>query len=380
MARLPRFLALVSLLTACSENMMSPTAPTPGAASRSVSTNAPGAVYTQTNSPYGNAVLTFRRAADGSLVSAGATSTGGVGSGAGLGSQGSVTLSADGSWLLVVNAGSNEVSSFAVGDNGALTLRGRASSGGLTPISVTIHDDLVYVLNAGGTGNISALRLAQDGTLAPIAGSSRGLSGAAVGPAEVGFDPSGAWLVVTEKNTNKIDTWRVGANGLASGRVINASSGVTPFGFTFTSQGVLAVTEAFGGATDASATSTYTINPDGTLHVISASAPTTETSACWVVATNNGRFVFVTNASSASVTGYSVDQGSLSLLVPGGKSANTGAGATDIAITRNSHNLYTLNGGAHTITSFDVSQSTGTLSVTAPPVTVPAGVVGLAAK
>jgi 6-phosphogluconolactonase (cycloisomerase 2 family) len=380
MARLTRFLALASLLTACSESTMSPTGPTPGAASRSVSSNGPGAVFTQTNSPAGNAVLTFRRAADGSLTAAGATPTGGAGNGAGLGSQGSVTLSSDGDWLLVVNAGSNEVSSFAVGDNGSLTLRGKAASGGLTPISVTIHDDLVYVLNAGGTGNISALRLAQDGTLTPIAGSSRGLSGADVGPAEVSFDPTGTSLVVTEKNTNKIDTWHIGANGLASGRVINPSSGVTPFGFTFTSKGVLAVTEAFGGAPDASATSTYTINADGTLHVISASTPTTETSACWAVATNNGRFVFVTNASSASVTGYSVDQGSLSLLVADGKSGNTGAGATDVAITENSHNLYTLNGGAHTITSFDVSQATGQLSVTAPPVAVPAGVVGLAAK
>ena len=380
MARLTRFLALASLLTACSENTMSPTGPTPGAASRSVSSNGPGAVFTQTNSPAGNAVLTFRRAADGSLTAAGATSTGGTGNGAGLGSAGSVTLSSDGDWLLVVNAGSNEVSSFAVGDNGALTLRGRASSGGLTPISVTIHDDLVYVLNAGGTGNISALRLAQDGTLAPIAGSSRGLSGADVGPAEVRFDPSGTRLVVTEKNTNKIVTWRIGETGLASGRVINASSGVTPFGFTFTSQGVLTVTEAFGGAADASATSTYTINEDGTLHVISASVPTTESSACWVVATNNGRFVFVSNTGSASISAYSVTQGSLSLLDPDGKSAQTGAAPGDNAVSQNSQNLYTLNGGAHTITSFDVSQSTGTLTVAAPPLTVPVGVVGLAAK
>jgi hypothetical protein len=98
------------------------------------------------------------------------------------------------------------------------------------------------------------------------------------------------------------------------------------------------------------------------------------------VATNNGRFVFVTNAVSASVSGYSVNQGALSLLDPDGKSGVTGAGANDLAITQNSQNLYTLNGGAHTITSFDVSQSTGALTVAAPPLTVPAGAVGLAAK
>jgi 6-phosphogluconolactonase (cycloisomerase 2 family) len=381
MARLTRFLVLGSLLTACSENAMSPTAPAPGgAASRSVGAGVAGAVFTQTNATTGNAVLIYRRSADGSLNAGGSVATGGTGTGAGLGSQGAVTLSDDGNWLLVVNAGSNDVSSFSVGDGGALTLRGRASSGGVMPISVTVHDDLVYVLNAGGTGNISGLRLAADGSLSPIASSSRGLSTASAGPAEVRLDPTGAWLVVTEKNTNKIDTWHVGANGLATGRVVNASSGITPFGFTFTSQGVLAVSEAFGGAVDASATSTYTINPDGTLNVISASVPTTETSACWAVATNNGRFVFVTNATSGSVSGYSVHQGQAELLKADGKSAVTGAAPTDEAISQNSQFLYTLNGGSHTISSFGVSQATGELSTAGAPAAVPGGVVGIAAK
>jgi VCBS repeat-containing protein len=380
MARLPYLLVLTSLLAACSEDSVIPTAPTPGAASRSVGVGAaPGAVYTETNSTSGNAVLVFRRAADGSLTAAGSVATGGTGSGAGLGSQGAVTLSDDGNWLLVVNPGSNDVSSFAVGPNGALTLRDRASSGGTHPISVTIHGNLVYALNDGGSGNIAGLRLGTDGSLTPIAGSSRALSGAAVGPAQVQLDPTGTWLVVTEKNTNKIDTWHVGDDGLAFGRVINASSGVTPFGFTFTTQGVLAVSEAFGGAANASATSTYTINPDGTLHVISASAATTETSACWTVATTNGKFVYVTNAVSGSVTGYGSRQGELSRLDADGKSATTGATPTDMAISHNSQALYTLNGGAHTITGFGVSQATGVLTSVGA-VTVPAGAVGIAAK
>jgi 6-phosphogluconolactonase len=380
MARLTRFLVLGSLVTACSENTMSPTAPLPnGAAARSLGASAPGAVFTQTNATSGNSVLIYRRSADGSLASAGSVATSGTGSGAGLGSQGAVTLSDDGNWLLVVNAGSNDVSSFAVGDGGSLTLRGKASSGGIMPISVTVHDGLVYVLNAGGTGNISGLRLAGDGSLSPIPSSTRGLSTAAAGPAEVRFDASGAWLVVTEKNTNKIDTWRVDANGLATGRVVNASAGEEPFGFTFTTQGVLAVSEAFGGAVNASATSTYTINADGTLRIISASVPTTETAACWVVATKNGRFVYAANAGSASVSGYSVRQGQLSLLVAGGKSGNTGASPTDEAISQNSQFLYTLNGGSHTISSFGVSQANGDLSDVGA-ATVPTGVVGLAAK
>ena len=380
MARLSRFLVLSALLAACSETSMSPSITAAAGSSRDSRGNGTaGAVFTATNSASGNQVIVYRRSADGSLSSPASYSTGGNGSGAGLGSQGSVTLSADGNWLLVVNAGSNDVSSFAVADNGALTLRGKASSGGTMPISVTIHDDLVYALNAGGTGNISALRLNGDGTLSPIAGSTRALSTSAAGPAEVSFDPTGAWLVVTEKNTSKIDTWHVGANGLATGRVVNASAGITPFGFTFTSKGILTVTEAFGGAVDGSAVSSYTINGDGTLNTITASAPTTETAACWIVATNNSKFVYATNASSASISGFGVDKGALDLLTPGGKTGNTGAGATDVAITSNSQFVYSLNGGAHTITGFGVSQSNGSLDANGA-VSVPTGAVGLAAK
>ncbi len=380
MRRPTRFLILGSLLTACTENMNSPSLTAPDQSARSAhGGGVVSAVYSETNAPSGNDVLVFRRAADGSLGAPTSVATGGSGTGAGLGSQGAVTLSPDGNWLLVVNAGSDEISSFAVGDDGTLTFAGKASSGGTTPISVAIHDDLVYVLNAGGSGNIAGLRLQPNGALVPIAGSSRGLSTPASGPAEVSFDPTGAWLVVTEKSTNKIVTWRVTAAGLAVGRVINASSGATPFGFTFTPLGVLAVTEAFGGAADASAVSTYTINSNGTLNVISASTPTTETSACWIVATNNGKFVYSTNASSASVSGFEARQGALELLVAGGKSGVTGAGATDVAITGNSQFLYTLNGGAHTISLFGVSQSTGNLNALGA-ISVPVGAAGIAAK
>src|SRR3954447_27023812 len=73
-----------------------------------------GAVYTLTNSPAGNAVLVYTRAADGALVPAASYPTGGLGTGAGLGSQGAVVFSDDGRRLLAVNAGSDSVSLFAV--------------------------------------------------------------------------------------------------------------------------------------------------------------------------------------------------------------------------------------------------------------------------
>jgi len=71
-------------------------------------------VYVTTNSSAGNAVTIFSREADGSLTPSGSLATGGLGSGSALGSQGALVLSEDGRFLFTVNAGSNQVSVFAV--------------------------------------------------------------------------------------------------------------------------------------------------------------------------------------------------------------------------------------------------------------------------
>src|SRR6266702_148088 len=130
----------------------------------------PGAVYTLTNQVGGNAVAVFARGADGRLTAAGTVSTGGTGTGASLGSQSAVTLSDDGRSLFAVNAGSNDVSVFSVSPGGGLALASRTASGGTLPISLTVHGNVLYVLNAGGTGNISGFAVGTSGTLTAIAG------------------------------------------------------------------------------------------------------------------------------------------------------------------------------------------------------------------
>ena len=77
-----------------------------------------GAVYTLGNAAAGNAVLAFDRAADGRLTPAGTFPTGGLGSGAGLGSQGALALAEGGRLLFAVNAGSDDVSVLRVGADG----------------------------------------------------------------------------------------------------------------------------------------------------------------------------------------------------------------------------------------------------------------------
>jgi 6-phosphogluconolactonase (cycloisomerase 2 family) len=321
----------------------------------------PAAVYTMTNAADGNAVVRFERSASGLLAPAGVFPTGGLGNGGGLGSQGALVLSGDGRWLLAVNAGSDEVSVFRVLPHG-LQLTDTAASGGDMPISVTVSGSLVYVLNAGGDGNISGFRLHPNGRLRLLANSTRALSGAGVGPAQVQFTPDGAMLVVTEKNTNLIDTFLVGPDGTTGSAVVNPSNGATPFGFEFAPDGTLIVSEAFGGAVDASALSSYVMNTDGTLALISGSVATTETAACWVVVTPDGRYTYTTNTGSGSVSGYAVgSDGSLTLLDGDGVTGTTGGGPIDAIIAGGF--LYTLDSGSDAISIFAINADGSLTSV-----------------
>jgi 6-phosphogluconolactonase (cycloisomerase 2 family) len=349
---------------------------------------APGVVYTMTNEEAGNAIITWQRGADGSLEMSEAFPTGGDGSGGGLGSQGALVLSRNGQWLLAVNAGSNEISAFQVHEDGP-ELTSTVDSGGEMPISVTIHNRLVYVLNAGGDGNITGFVLDDAGTLVPLDGATRGLSQAGgAGPAQVQFTPAGDMLVVTEKATNRIDVYAVDENGIAGSAVVNDSHGATPFGFDFAQQGTLVVSEAFGGAENASAVSTYVRNTDGTLQLVSGSVATTESAACWVATTPDGRRAYTTNAGSGSVSAFGIRSDGRAFLVDGtienlpedGQAGLTGEGSSpiDAAVSRDGQYLYVLNGGTDSVSVLAIDTH-GDLSEVGQVTGLAASSVGIAA-
>jgi 6-phosphogluconolactonase len=338
-----------------------------------------GAVYTMTNNNLtGNEVIRYDRTSDGTLNLSDNFSTNGLGTGISLGNQGGLVLSDDGSMLLVVNAGSNEISAFQVKSN-SLMLTDKVSSGGTMPVSIAINEDLVYVLNAGDAnvpGNIVGYRLTDDGTLSMIPGSTQplsgGSSGGSVSPAEIAFNPFGDVLTVTEKSTNIIDTYTVDDNGIAHGPITHASNGQTPFGFAFDKKGHLIVSEA-----TTNALSSYAVDDDGNLKTISGSIPDFHAAPCWVVVTKDGKFAYTNNAHDGTTSSYAVDKkGMLSLLDP--VAGTPGDGNIDLALSMNSKFLYSLNSGNNTIAGFQVNPD-GSLTPLGT-VDAPIGADGLAAR
>jgi 6-phosphogluconolactonase (cycloisomerase 2 family) len=340
-----------------------------------------GMVFTSSNSVDGNELLVYARGRHGALSLRARFATGGLGDGAGLGSQGAVTLSGDGRHLFVVNAGSHTVSTFHIGEHD-LRVLSVVPSGGLHPISVTEHDGTVYVLNDAGAGNVAGFENAH-GELRPIAGSVRGLSVAGgAAPAQIGFSDDGDALVVTEKNTNRLTSYPVLRNGTIGAPIITPSPGLTPFGFAFNRRNRLLVTEAAAGAAGASSVSSYRFAHDAQAQptVVSASVADTQGSACWVAITPDGRYAYVANTGSGSLSSYRIDAlGQIELAQAVAGATGTASAPADTAVSPDGRHVFTRNGGAHTIASFTI-EADGRLAGAQFVDGLPAAAVGLAAN
>ncbi len=260
-------------------------------------------------------------------------------------------LSGDGSRLLAVNAGSDEISALGAGSSG-VTLLSKVASGGEFPNSVALYGDLVYVLNARATPNLTGFRLDADGTLHLISGSTRALpGGSSAAPHDVVFSPDGARLLVTEGGTNQIDVFAIGDDGLITGITTQASSG-SPFGMRFGRNEILAVTQTGTGAL-----STFELTNSNTLNAISPSVPDGQMASCWLSITRNGH-TFVSNTGSGNFSSYQVSaDGTVALVTAVVASIAPGA-PIDSALTSDGDFLYVDDSARGSVLFFQVHGNT----------------------
>jgi len=372
-----------------------------------------GAVYTMTNSTIGNAIVVYDRAADGTLtrklpdIPTGGTSIGIFATG----NQNGLLLSDDARCLWAVNSMSNSISAFKVKGT-SLSLMDVVDSGGLRPISLTVNEDLLYVLNAGGQvgsgDNVSGFTVGKDCGLSSLRGSTRFLSGGKAGnvsPAQVGFSPTGSVLVVTEKTDNSlftptpgsppptpgghITTFIVGRDGLLTSRKSFVPPVTEPFGFAFDNRGQLLVTGAdctqpeppFGGLPgclvppDHPKLLSYKVARNGTLTLVDKSVDGKQAAECWIVITDSKKwdsqeFAFAVNALGGGTATMPLPAGSITsyLVSPNGRLAkldvtpiplNPLGVPVDAALGGNSRFLYVLSEGDGAIIAYKVGRDGG---------------------
>ena len=341
--RRPVLLSLAAVATAAA-------AAIPATASASIHASPMvGHVYVNDNTTGTNTIGAFDRHADGTLTpeTGSPFAAGGAGTGAGLASQGAVQISPDGRFLIAVDAGSDQISVLRIRHNGSLRLvhHGVVSSGGVLPVSLTIHRDLLYAANAGAGGsNYTGFRLRPNGRLEPITGSTVTLPDSAQ-PGDVLFNGDGTKLAGTRVGTSQIDSFTVGSGGrltAAPGSPFPAQ-GLGPFGSEFrpTDPDQLFVSNAHNGGTSGTV-SAFSDSANGALSSIGSSPfADLQTAPCWVEISHDGQYLFTVNTGSGTISRYSIAPGgALTLLGSTPVGATGGVGAVDARLSPGGRTLF----------------------------------------
>jgi 6-phosphogluconolactonase len=341
-----------------------------------------GHVYLDDNTAGTNTISGFDRHLDGSLTPLAGSPfvAGGAGTGAGLASQGALQVTNDGRFLIAVDAGSNQLSVLRINFDGSLQLvpNGVVSSDGPTPVSVAVHEGLVYVANAAAIGpNYTGFTLSPFGQLRPLANSTVSLPNGSQ-PGDVLFNSTGTNLVGTRVATSLIDSFAVGRNGIlteARGAPFTAQ-GLGPFGSDFrpTDPQQLFVSNAHNG-TGLGTVSAFSVGFNGSLTSIGASpVPDDQTAPCWVAISPDGRYLFAVNTGSGEISSYQISpDGSLTLIGSTVVANTAGVGATDPSVSPDGRTLYVNESRVDTVGAFAINNGGTLTELPSSPVSLPAG-------
>jgi hypothetical protein len=334
-----------------------------------------GHVYVDDNTAPVNTVAGWDRHADGSLTAIPGCpfAVGGTGGGAPNASQGSLQRSSDGRYLLAVDAGSDQISVLRIQPDGSLTAAAGSpvSSGGVDPVSLAVHHDLVYVANAGpgasvGDTNYTGFRLGGGGHLTPIPGSTYVLPSDSK-PGQILFNRDGKKAAGTRIATSEIDSFTVGHDGRLTpapdspydAQAFSPAQGWGQLGSEFspTHPDELFVSDAHtaaGGAAFPGLVSSFSDGPGGSLSPLGAPAANDGGAACWIEISHDGKFLFVVNTASASISSYSIGTGGTLAFLQSTGPGEIAAGAEDARLSPDGRTLWVVEAGGNAVTGFAV--------------------------
>jgi len=283
---------------------------------------------------------------------------------------GSLALNAQSQFVYVVNQLSNNVSAYTLdASSGALTaVAGSPFGTGNGPNAAAIDGKgmFLYVANQNfpaGSGSISAYVInAASGVLIPIAGAPFVADGEPYG---LTVDPTGKFAYITNVFSNSVSAYTIDAiSGAVTPAVGSpfATGGGEPEGVAVDPTGKF----VYVPNSETNSVSAFAINAtSGTLTGVAGSPFATGTTPQGVgnVAFDpTGRFVYVSNQNSNTISAYSINATSGALTPIVGSPFATGSQPTAVAIGPAGKFVYVSNGNSNNISAYTIDATSGALT------------------
>jgi 6-phosphogluconolactonase len=260
--------------------------------------------------------------------------------------------SSSGSHVAYVAGGQTAVSGYRINNNsGSVTaLFSAPYVAGNSPSSVVVHPSgkFLYVANAtDSTISMFSIDPTTGALTEVLPRTTAGLT-----PAFMAMDSGGNFLFVANQGSNDLWAFQIGTAGALT-QVSSVVLGSSPGGLALTSSGLLYVSVP-------NFSSIYAVGVNsGVLQVI-GSFPVTN-GVGGIAVDSGAKFLYATNPSAATVSGFSIQSGGSLTAVPG---LTFGTGSTPVAaaVDLTGSFLYVANSGAGNVSQFKIDSTTGALT------------------
>jgi len=324
-----------------------------------------GTVYSLDSNPAGNNVIAYPRYNDGTLGTPTLYPTGGLGAGDSpapipvgpydsLTTEYSVITNKAKTRLYVCNGGDNTVSAFAINVDGSLSLLTVYDSGGEQPASLSFNptETVLYILNNGAQGRVTAqpineakrfnagLGSTHSNILQTVASYPHNFTAGIQTLGSILADPSGKWVLVSEKYASVIRIFKTTRRGGFYPRnerppIVFQNTRAWTWSMSFYTPTLLTVS-ALGAPPRAnpvgpdSWTQTYNFDPATGQLTLLAEVDTFGGNTCWQVLGSNDWWYGI-GPTRAVITGWLINKstGAITLLNTAATTLPTGAANID---------------------------------------------------
>lgn len=293
----------------------------------------------------------------------------GGGGGGGFGGTGTIGGAGTTSIVYVTNSGSNNVSGYSINaaTGGLSALPGSPFANVSAPSAIAVSSNGFFAFVTNSQANtVTAFRVGTDGALLPASPSPANPNPAPVGtaPRAVAISRDSRFLYVANSGSDSVTIFDIGTAGVltlvpqATGNPNPIAAGgsspialtISPTGrFLYVANSTSNTVTAFQIETSGLLTQVLSIGPGTNPISVSGTGPTA------LAMSSTGQFLYVTNGASNTVTAFRVEtSGLLTLVPPAGSNPNPfstgGTAPNGIAVSSNGASLYIANGGGNVST------------------------------